>query len=97
MYLAAQKWFWFFLFVLGFSPTSAMSQADGVSFEKLWDRQTGSGIYGGVQIDEKRLYAGDADGIRRKRRFHHATKRCLGPQRVGGLRDDHATECANLV
>jgi len=63
MNTVVRKWYCCFLFVLGFFPTSVMSQTDGVTFEKLWEQQTGSGIYGGVQVDEKRLYAGDADGI----------------------------------
>lgn len=37
--------------------------ADDVSFEKLWDLQTGSAIYGGVNFDEEHVYAGNEDGV----------------------------------
>lgn len=53
---------WAPLFCVLFS-VPAMSDEEGVSFEQLWALQTGSAIYGGVNIDEKQVYAGNEDGV----------------------------------
>ena len=37
--------------------------ADEAAFEKLWDVQAGSAVYGGVKLDGQRIYAGDEAGI----------------------------------
>jgi len=52
-----------FLFVLG--PIGTASHANDVTFDKVWEEQTGSVIYGGVQVDDARLYAAGEDGVLR--------------------------------
>jgi len=53
------------MFLLAVAPIGVASQANDVTFEKVWEVQTGSIIYGGVQVDETRLYTGGEDGILR--------------------------------
>ena len=42
---------------------NALAQADELEFERLWEFQAGYAIYGGVSIDDQRLYAGDVNGV----------------------------------
>ena len=44
-------------------PLVASGQGNTVTFEKLWEKQAGNVIYGGVHSDSKLLYAGDEGGI----------------------------------
>jgi outer membrane protein assembly factor BamB len=52
-------------FALMFAPATAVIQANEITFEKVWVEQTGSVIYGGVQVDDARLYVGAEDGTLR--------------------------------
>jgi len=42
---------------------SVSAAADSASFTRLWDLQTGSTIYGGVNVDGQHLYAGNEAGV----------------------------------
>jgi outer membrane protein assembly factor BamB len=65
MFITMPKWLLCFTLVIGLSPINSIAQSGTVTFEKLWDRQVGSAVYGGVQIDDAYLYAGAEDGILR--------------------------------
>lgn len=52
-------------------PLLASSQSDTITFEKLWEEQTGSAIYGGIHSDDMLLFAGNEDGV--VRAFDKAT------------------------
>ena len=51
------------LTMLCVTPLVASGQGNTVTFEKLWEKQAGNVIYGGVHSDSKLLYAGDEGGI----------------------------------
>jgi len=63
MYIVAHKKILHFLLFLLFAPVGAGAQTSNVTFEKVWEKQTGSVIYGGVRVDNARLYAAAEDGI----------------------------------
>lgn len=43
-------------------PGSIYAQPVDITFNKLWEQQAGNAIFGGVQADNERLFAGDAGG-----------------------------------
>jgi outer membrane protein assembly factor BamB len=55
---------WIFLFLV-ITPFGATAQTGDITIEKVWAEQAGSIIYGGVQVDDSRLYAGGEDGTLR--------------------------------
>ena len=65
MYRRKHKCLWNLLVALGLSPLCSMAQQDVISIDVIWSEQTGSVIYGGVQVDDKHLYAGGSDGVLR--------------------------------
>ena len=44
-------------------PLVASGQGNTVTFDKLWNKEAGNVIYGGVHGDNKLLYVGDEGGI----------------------------------
>lgn len=48
-----------------FFATPAMAQEAAVTITESWREQTGATVYGGVRVDEERLYAGGEDGVLR--------------------------------
>jgi outer membrane protein assembly factor BamB len=65
MQITMKKWLTYIFSALILFPVTVLSQAVDLAFEEIWKEQTGNAIFGGVQVDDTRLYAGDSGGTLR--------------------------------